>query len=86
MQHRPPTLVPLALAGALLVAGCVVADSPTAASDALQRAAVLIPGGGLLVSAQALPINRIRAVAIRPEDGAVPVSYTHLTLPTIYSV
>lgn len=71
MQHRPPALVPLALAGALLVSGCVVADSPTAASDALPRAALLIPGGGTLLSAEALPINRIRAVATRPADGAV---------------
>lgn len=71
MQRRPPALVQLALAGAFLVSGCVVADSPTATNDALPRAAVLIPGGGLLASAEALPINRIRAVATRTTDGAV---------------
>ena len=30
--------------------------------------------------------NLCRRLAGNPEDGAEPVSYTHLTLPTIYSV
>ena len=33
-----------------------------------------------------LPVVRIERTAVETGDGRGPVSYTHLTLPTIYSV
>ncbi len=71
MQRRPPTPVLPALAGLVLLAGCVVSDSPTAAGEARPVAAVVIPAGGLVLSAEAQPINRIRAVTTRLSDGAL---------------
>ena len=42
-----------------------------------------LSGGGSVLRVN---IGRSRAQAIEVVGGVVPVSYTHLTLPTIYSV
>ena len=48
---------------------------------------VNIDGGGITGQAEALRLAISRAIIkIDPEHRAIPVSYTHLTLPTIYSV
>ena len=41
------------------------------------------PGAQVVSAGDARYVLR---TSVRPRDGAVPVSYTHLTLPTIYSV
>ena len=45
------------------------------------------PGGAALHIYDAIfNQNHVDHILVRHEQGAVPVSYTHLTLPTIYSV
>ena len=39
-----------------------------------------------ILSDRKFPISRIAALASRKSVGSEAVSYTHLTLPTIYSV
>ena len=73
-----------------LSAGVVVADSVTKPTEAW-RGAVLIAGshGGIYAAYCAVKAG-VRGVILndagRGKDDAGTVSYTHLTLPTIYSV
>ena len=45
------------------------------------------PGGAALHIYDAIyQQDKVQHILVRHEQAAVPVSYTHLTLPTIYSV
>ena len=47
---------------------------------------VRVAGGDIQPSADALSAAGIEPLQLREKEGLAPVSYTHLTLPTIYSV
>ena len=91
--------VPVLAAGCLSgVAGCLLA----AAGSAVESAFLVIPGFVLVGAASGIVLlARAAAADLYPPErrahgislvlfgalfGAAPVSYTHLTLPTIYSV
>mgnify|MGYP000013080925 CR=1 FL=1 len=71
---------------AALAAGAEVILLDNMSLEEMRRAVALVSGRALLEASGGITLETVRAVAETGVDLISPVSYTHLTLPTIYSV
>ena len=74
----------------LLCIGCSDASSDAPRAPASRAASPPAEPGVIAIPQDSAQLRQIRVAAVEvadvPQDEVVAVSYTHLTLPTIYSV